>query len=300
MKTKISISLGFLIVFSLFIINIGCDKDDKKDGAPIHQNQEDGTGDAKITVTFTGNKKSGNKLGLTKETPMEYIIALKSATLIGEDESDDFELFNKESLSNSIVYDFKNDDAMHNLNDDEIPDNNYIGIRFELYYLQMRIHIFSIQRGLEHRNMRIYFSEDGEHRPGDVTQINEDGVEIGWLFGTGIMPDFDPVTPRTYAYTVMGQGTDWFIFDDKSAEFYGPFGNMAFWNQNDSQPFVQEAYFYYQQNSEKNIIVDFNVIDCWQFEDKTGDGYFGGDDVTYDENPTAWAMLFPKITVNVE
>jgi len=60
------------------------------------------------------------------------------------------------------------------------------------------------------------------------------------------------------------------------------------------------VYFTFQSSSGQNVVMDFNVKDTWQFEDKTGDGYFGGDDLTFDTNPTAWHMNFPNITIRLE
>ena len=55
----------------------------------------------KIAVKF-GDAKSGALLKsmdipMTTETPHDYYIALKSATLIGTDDTEDFEIFNKSS-----------------------------------------------------------------------------------------------------------------------------------------------------------------------------------------------------------
>ncbi len=297
MKTKISILSGFLIVFGLLLVGTACNKDEKTEEPPPVQNQMMSFSSSQIAVTFSDDKKSTKEDGMVRQTPSEYIVALKSATLVGQSGTSDFELFDMESLENSIVFDFINDEVRHNLSEDDIPEGSYKSIRMELYYLQMRLPIATANRGVEQRNMRIYFSDDGVHRPGDVTQINEQGVEIGWLFATNLCPDFDPVTPRYTAYTLHGV---YIPFADKDAEFYGPFGSMSFWENNDSQPFIEESKFYFGESNNKDLVVDFNVFECWQFEDKTGDGYFGMDDIVYDDNPTAWAMIFPKITVNVE
>ena len=130
-------------------------------------------------------------------------------------------------------------------------------------------------------------------------EVDNYGTEIGWLGGNGVTPDFTAFTPRTTAYKNWGTG-EWLMFADKSAEFYGPFADMSYWNTYSAQPFIQEVNFSFTSSSGSDLVVDFNVNGCWQFEDKTDDGYFGGDDLSYDANPTDWAMIFPVITVGLE
>lgn len=285
------IKLISLIFLSLtLLLGVGCKKDEKKMKF----------GGAKIGISFgLIDKNLLNTYTLTKQTPDNYQIAMKSCKLTGEDGTADFVLFNESSLANSQVFDFTSGTIRHNLTDEEIPEGNYTSFKFELYYLQMRLPISTVNRGLEYRNIRIYFSDDGNHRPGDVTQINETGTEIGWLFGENQIPDFDPVTPRTAAYTHNGNGTDWYQFADKNGQNYGPFGQMSFWS-NASNPYTSSINFTFEESDGENVVINFNVFQCWKFEDKNSDGNFGGQDLISDPDPTRWQMNYPIITVNLE
>lgn len=303
MKTKIHHLLFVAIFGGILLTSFSCSKNTDDDDDDDDKKKTMVFSKAKIGVNFnspTSNKRSADDIIYTKQTPAEYIIALKSATIIGEEGTEDYELFNVSTIDSSLVYDFTDGSVRHDLGaDTTIPEGFYGSMNIELYYLQMKLQIYSINRGVEWRNLRIYFSDDGVHRPADVTQIDDEGNELGWLFGNGVIPDFDPVSPREAAYTIAGNGVQWLMFADKSAQYYGPFGNMDFWNQA-TQPFRQNVPFNFEGSSGDEVVMMFNVAECWQFEDKTRDGYFGGDDITFDANPTGWHMAFPAITIVLE
>ena len=293
MKTKLTFIIA---VFTLFALTTSCNKD-KTNKANFN--------DVKITVKFDGNKKSQPTIPMTKETPDNYYIALSSATLIGNGNTEDFELFSESNLASSFVFDFTDGDIKRSLlQGTDIPDGDYSSLEIEIYYLQMNLNIATTNRGVEKRDIRIYLSDDNEnegglHQPGDMTQINS-GTEIGWLLGEGQTPDLDPVTPRVNAYTHNGDGTTWYTFDDKTGNNYGPFGNMDFWNSATQPIYKTIVSFDFDDNSSgETVIVEFNVEDCWQFEDKSGDGYFGATDLD-PANPTKWHMELPKISVYKE
>lgn len=286
---KFKLVFPVIIAFAL-LLGVSCKKDEKKMKF----------GSAKIGVSFgLIDKNLLNTYTMTKQTPENYIIALKSCKLMGDDGTADFELFNETSLTNSQIFDFTAGTVTHNLTDEEIPEGNYTSFKFELYYLQMTLPISTVNRGTEYRKIRIYFSNDGTHRPGDVTQIDNSGIENGWLFGENQMPDFDPVTPRTAAYTHAGNGTDWYQFADKNGQNYGPFGQMSFWS-NATNPFTSSINFTFEESDGQNVVINFNVFQCWQFEDKNSDGNFGGQDLMNDPDPTRWNMNYPIITVSLQ
>jgi hypothetical protein len=281
---------GLLFFSTIVLVNSGCKKDKDKDIMKF--------GQAKVAVTFGASSKSMTTV-MTKQTPLKYMIALRSATLKGGDGTADYSLFNVSDLSQCSVYDFTDGGIRQDLTGGSgIPDGNYTSIELGIYYLQMKIQINSVNRGVEWRNMRIYFTEDATHKRGDVTQISEQGVELGWLFGENQMPDFDPVTPRINAYTQGGGGVNWYMFSDKNGSNYGPFGNMSFWNGH-TAPYSEIAAFTFLTSAGQMLVVDFNVNNCWQFEDKSGDGFWGGDDLD-PINPTSWNMALPQITIKLE
>jgi hypothetical protein len=260
--------------------------------------------DIVLKVSFQGNKSANDlkaNITLTKETPTDYYVALKSVRLIGSNNTANVELFSKANLSSSLVFDFTNNNTVHSLlNGSTIPKGDYSFIELEIYYLQMNIAIATTTRGTERRNFRIYLSDDAEnegglHQPGDMTQINN-SQEVGWLMGKTTMPDMDPGTPRSAVYSSDGNGVKWFDFAGKSAKDFGPFGNLEFANNAPHPIFKTKAAFILEEGKGTQLVVDFNVNNCWQFEDKSGDGIFGPQDMD-PVNPTGWAMVLPVISV---
>jgi len=290
------IANSFLSVLALLII-FSCDKEGTSTSDVVLK-------DIVLKVSFQGNKSAigiKSAIALTKETPTIYQIGLKSVRLIGSNGTVNAELFNKPNLGSSLVFDFTNNNTVHSLlNGSTIPKGNYSSIEFEIYYLQMNIAIATTTRGIERRNVRIYLSDDAEtegglHQPGDVTQINN-SQEIGWLMGKNTMPNMDPGAPRSAVYSSDGNGVNWFSFAGKSAKDFGPFGNMEFANNATHPIFKTKAVFNLAEGKGNQLLVDFNVNGCWQFEDKSGDGVFGPQDMD-PVNPTGWHMALPVISV---
>lgn len=280
--------ISIVILAFLFTLNLSSCKKDKKMKF----------GSAKIAVTFGGNKSlETDKINLTKQTPSQYLIALKSITLAGHEGTSDHVLFNEATVQDAQIFDFTSGSLRHNLTDEDIPEGDYHAFRIELYYLQMKLQISTTNRNVETRNMRIYYTTDGTHKPGDVIQVADDGTSQGWLFGENQMPDFDPVTPRLSAYTYNGDGTSWYLFGDKNGQNYGPFGNMAFWSSA-SSPYSVTVPFTFEESDGEAVVMDFNVNQCWQFEDINEDGNWGGQDLT--PEGTAWHMNFPSISIHLE
>ncbi|MBN1252638.1 MAG: hypothetical protein JXR51_13640 [Bacteroidales bacterium] len=295
MKKK---SIIMLILVVTFLFSLSCNKDESSPSVNFN--------DVKITVSFGQSLKNAETIPMTLETPSNYYIALKSAVLIGENETADYQLFNNSNLSNSLVFDFTDENIKRSLlQGDDIPEGDYSGLKIEIYYLQMNINISTTNRGVERRNIRIYLSDDAEtegglHQPGDMTQISDGGIEYGWLLGEGQFPDMDPVSPRVSAYTHDGDGVSWYDFAGKSANNYGPFGNTDFMNNDPHPIYYSNVTFNFDENSSgKTLVVEFDVEDCWQFEDKSLDGYFGSADLDA-LNPTNWSMQLPLISVYLE
>jgi len=268
--------------------------------------------DIKLKVNFGDSKKASSIIKddtpLTEETPMDYYIALKSVTLIGADETNDYEVFNNSSLANSEIYEFTDNTPLSVLQGEDIPEGTFSSIELEVYYLQMNIKISLNDPGdretIEHRNFRIYMSDDaeyeqGSHQSGDMTQINEGVGEIGWLLGENQNPNMDPVTPRVAAYTHSGDGTSWYDFAGKSAENYGPFGDVNFWSSVSQPIYSQFINFSFESAKGNTMIIEFDVTGCWKFQDKDENGAFGYGDLD-PLDPTKWQMDLPEISVSYQ
>lgn len=290
----------FIALFAISLLNVGCDEEDPK---PEFLNFND----IKLKVNFGSSKKSASEsidIPMTKETPTDYFIALKSATLIGSAGTEDFEIFNEANLASSEVFEFTdNESKLSILQGEDIPEGNFSAIKFEIYYLQMNISIATERApGVERRNFRIYLSDDAEegglHQPGDMCQIN-DGTEIGWLLGEGQEPNMDPVTPRVAAYTHSGDGVSWYDFAGKPGNDYGPFGDVNFMNNAPHPIYYETVSFSFESTLGQTMLIEFDVEDCWQFQDKDEDGSFGYGDIDPIE-PTQWHMALPDIYVTFE
>ncbi len=293
MKTKLKITF---VLFALLFAS-ACKKDTFKS-----------VKDVKLRVDFS-TPVNAAKIDMTKQTPEDYIVALKSVTLIGDNGTSDFGVFSKSDLSSSLVFDFTDTNTTRSLmQGTTVPDGSYSSVKIEIYYLQMKLNI-TASSGNEPRNIRIYLSDDAEtegglHQSGDMTQISDAGTEEGWLLGNGQDPDMSPVAPRTAAYTNdedgdgLGEGNVWFDFAGKPGDNYGPFGDTEFMNA--PHPVYETTIeFSLIDNGGENIILDFNVNNCWQFEDKDSSGAFGAGDLD-PVNPTKWHMELPIMTVTLE
>jgi len=294
---KLLLTIRTIIVLALIIaINSCSDNDDETGLLKVN--------DVKLTVNFGNSTKSSLKsdLPMTKQTPDNYYIALKSATMVGKDGTTDFKLFTESKLSDSFVFDFTNKNIKKSLlKGSNIPEGKYSSMKLEIYYLQMKLPISTKERGVEKRNIRIYLSDDAEtengvHQPGDMTQIDDNGQERGWLLGEGQTPNMDPVTPRTAAYTNEGAGQVWYDFAGKNGKDYGPFGDVNFMNEAPHPIFNVILPITFSESSGANLIVEFNVKDCWNFQDKNGDGNFGAADLD-PVDPTHWHMSLPTMKI---
>ena len=262
--------------------------------------------DVKLKVDFTPGAVDKALFDITKQTPDNYIVALKKVTLLGDAGTSNFELFDSENLNSSLIFDFTDTETIHSLMQGEsVPDGNYSSVKIEIYYLQMKINISSSTE-IAKRNLRIYLSEEETHKPGDITQINNSNVEEGWLLGNGLNPDMQPISPRTVAYSIddngdgLGDGVSWFDFAGKPANNFGPFGDVDFMN-NDPHPIYYTVLFFdLVDKNGTDIIIDFNVNECWQFEDKDKNGAFGYGDLSFDNDNTKWHMALPEMTVTLE
>lgn len=276
-------------IFALFIGGatlLSCDKEEDPSPNLMKLNG------AKLAVSFDGQNKS-----MTQQTPEAYKIGLYSLKLIGDPNTPDYTFFHDLNFNNVREFEFTAETTP--LFDIEggnaIPDGNYPSVEFGILYLQMRIQISGVNTGVTWRNVRVYLCEYGEFKRGDVVQIGNSGELEGWLYGRLEMPDFLPASPREYAYT-QPPSNNWWMFADKSAEFYGPHGNMAFWTSVPN-PYTKQVLLNYHEGQGNTVVLTFNVADTWNFEDKNGDGYFGGEDLD-PVIPTNSHMALPSILVS--
>jgi len=258
-----------------------------------------GLEDIQISVNFDGSNRNLSRAEgeLLSYTPTAYSIGIKKATLMGEGSTEDFILFENDLLSDSESFSFisgTNNTKSLLTSGNTIPLGTYQSLDIELYYLQMTIDVYlSGETVPVDRTLRIYFSDDAEyeqglHQPGDVTEINSEGIETGWLMGNS-GADFTGTSPRVDAY----KDGVWFDFAGKTAEDFGPFGDPAFWTDSEQPIFKTSVSFCLDLSNARAILVDFDVVDTWNCDDLTGDGVFNPDDIG-----GAWHMNIPTMTAS--
>ena len=119
-------------------------------------------------------------------TPSQYTLALKRVTMLAQ-EGDDIDLIpDTGTLAESEIVNFTSDDSLQTIIDIDPADlqaGEYTGLRFEIYYFQLTFPV-----GGETKNVRFYMSDDDfeaegnlGHHQGDVTLIDDEGEELGWI-----------------------------------------------------------------------------------------------------------------------
>lgn len=169
-------------------------------------------------------------------TPTQYAVAFKRVTLIPENstaENIDF-IVDTGTLAGSEVVTLTEDDASETiitLEPSELTAGIYTGIEMEVYYIQMTFPVSGVER-----HVRIYMSDDDfetegnlGHHQGDITFIDDDGTELGWVDYTW---SDNLASARGDDQNGAG-GTDAETNHDR-----GFFGNMDFW---DSENLLQGA-----------------------------------------------------------
>lgn len=248
-------------------------------------------------------------------TPSRYKLAFKRITLMPTDvEGEDAEaielLPDTGTLALSEVVDFTsadNSQTILTLDPEDLAPGSYDGLDVELYYFEMTFPI-----GGTDRNVRIYMSDDDfaaegslGHHQGDITLIDDDGVELGWIDSTWS----DSVTD-TRSEAQNGAGG----LDDETGHERGFFGNAEFWDAAElAQGASQDIYTLTMPldaieipavseiDTLTTITATFSVADTFFYEDfspqGTGFSPDAGGEATAES--TAWAPLLPGMAVDV-
>lgn len=253
-------------------------------------------------------------------TPTEYALAFRSATLISSDgvaAHDIVLLADTGTLANSEVVDFTEDastESIVTVDPADLEAGAFAGIELKLYYFQMTFPVAGVAQ-----NVRTYMSDDDfpaegnlGHHQGDITFIDANGVELGWVDDTWLMSNLD--TTRGDAQNGSGG------VDSETGHDRGFFGNTDLWNgAAQMQGANQDVYVMYMPFdnvldipdpatiSDLTVItVTFSVADTFYYEDfapkNTAEypGFYpaaGGEAAS--ENGS-WAPLTPTATVSVE
>lgn len=248
-------------------------------------------------------------------TPSTYAIAFKRITLLGIDaDTSDIDLISDTgTLADSEVIEFTEEDGsttVVTLSPDDLAAGTYSGIESEIYYFEMR---FSI--GGEDKTVRIYMSDDDfesegnlGHHQGDITLINDDGTETGWIDST--WSEENVVTTRSEAQNGAGG------MDGETGHDRGFFGNVEFWDAEDlDQGSDQDIYgveLLFDDALEMpdpdtitdltTITATFSIADTFFYEDfaPQGTGFFPASGGEATSEGAAWAPLVPTANLTVE
>lgn len=161
-------------------------------------------------------------------TPSKYALAFKRVTLLAQSGGTNIDIIaDTGTLARSDVVDFTDGDSTESvvtIDASDLSAGTYTGIEAEIYYFQLTFSVAGVTR-----NVRIYMSDDDfsaegslGHHQGDVTLVNDDGTELGWVDYTWALENL--ATSRSDNQTGAG-GTD-----SETGHARGFFGNDEFWN----------------------------------------------------------------------
>jgi len=250
-------------------------------------------------------------------TPTQYFIAFKRVSLLGSDgNTSDIELVaDTGTLANSEVVEFTENDSSESLvtiNPDDLAAGTYSGVEGELYYFELTFPVAGSTR-----RVRIYMSDDDfpeegnlGHHQGDITFIDENGDEEGWIDSTWT------ATATERGEEQNGAGG----VDPETGHDRGFFGNEDLWNQDSLQQGPNEDLYVMELDFDDpleipdpseiddltTITLTFSVADTFFYEDfapqNTAEfpGFYpaNGGEATAEE--AAWAPLAPTATLTVE
>ncbi len=250
---------------------------------------------------------------VTHITPTQYTIAFKRVSLISEDENLDPIDFiaDTETLADSAIIDFTESDSLSTiatLAPEDLVAGTYSGIEAEVYYFQMTFPV-----GETTRNVRIYMSDDDfavegnlGHHQGDITFIDDDGSELGWIDGS-----WSDSLATSRGTDQNGAGG----VDAETSHDRGFFGDTTFWNQTELvQGDSQDVYVMTVDFESALVIPDpttiadltaitatFSIADTFFYEDfaPQGTGFFPDTGGEASAEGAAWAPLAPTASLSV-
>lgn len=238
-------------------------------------------------------------------TPLTFKVAVKRLSFIKSDGSIDI-VPDSGTLAQATVFDITSQVTISQL---ALTAGLYTGIEAELYYYEITMPLNSNPTLTQ--SIRVYLSDDDfpaegslGHHQGDITFIDQNGVELGWV-GVGIPWTVASLQTTTALVTRPG-GTD-----PETGHQRGLFGNGDLWDQASFQQGASRDVFTVSVSLGgiplsadviKNVSLTFNVKDSWFWEDFDADGNFnpceGGAQDACASN-AEWAPIFnlPALTV---
>ncbi len=320
------------ILMCLFVImQLGCDDHGGGDSTVV----ETGTGWVSVTLgtnsgtnstpipkqslaaspdDVSGSDKDGDGGVVAFATPSVFQIAVKRLTLISDDSQVNV-IPDTEDLQASVLLDLTTDLV---LDDMALPSGDYHTVEMELYYYQIRLPLNTADN---EQMIRVYLSDDdfpehgmGGHHQGDITFINNDGTESGWVNSAEPWLSENLLSTRGELEGAAG-------VDAETGHRRGLFGDRLFWDAPAFQQGAAQDIYIFADALELRVVPEetssvkfrFETANSWFFEDFDGDNIFSpclGGDVNghqdacwYDatsEMGADWAPIFNPPQVSVE
>jgi hypothetical protein len=238
-------------------------------------------------------------------TPQSFKVALKRLTFI-KDNGDPVDIIpDRGKLADSLVYDIT---SLVTITQQPLPAGTYASVRAELYYYEIKMPLNSNPEIIQ--SLRVYLSDDDfpsegslGHHQGDITFIDTNGNEQGWVNGG---QEWTAALLNPSRGDVNGAGGT----DLETGHLRGLFGDSGLWNQASfAQGANQDIFLVHaplglviSSSVGKTVTFTFNAEDSWFYEDFDGNQKFNPCEAASldacDQN-AEWAPIFnlPVITI---
>lgn len=239
-------------------------------------------------------------------TPQRFKVAFKRLTFVKDDGSHVDIIPDRGTLANSLVFDIT---SLETITQKPVAEGTYSSFQAELYYYEIKMPINSAPEIIQ--SLRVYLSDDDfpaegslGHHQGDITFINANGTEIGWV---GVATPWVPAALQTDKSAVDRPGS----IDSETGHKRGLFGDTTLWNQaafkqgNGKDLFLMEKPLglVISGTTGKTVTFTFSTKDSWFFEDFDGNQKFNPCETIAAKDACAqnaeWAPIFslPAITI---
>ena len=236
-------------------------------------------------------------------TPSSFKVAVKKLTFYKDDDEALEVIPDSGTLAEANAYDLSSPVTLFQ---DDLPAGNYTSVEAELYYYEIEM---PINNPSATQAIRVYlsdddFSQEGSlgHHQGDITFIDFNGDEIGWV-SEGAAWAADSL--QADRGTITGAGGE----DPETGHLRGLYGNEDLWNQIDfMQGESQDIFTLFMnldlaiESTDKTITFSFDVKDSWFYEDFDDDQTFNPCENTTDAcaEGSEWSPIFPEVDVIIQ
>jgi hypothetical protein len=243
-------------------------------------------------------------------TPQSFKVAIKRLSFVKSDGAHVDFVPDQGMLSQALIYDLTSQVTISQL---AISAGTYSTFQAELYYYEIKMPLNSSPTITQ--NIRVYLSDDDYpaegnlgHHQGDITFIDDSGVEIGWV----VPGDVWTVASLQTDTTLVSRPGD---TDPETGHQRGPFGDSSLWDQAAfAQGSDRDIYLIsaplgptgltVSADVTKTVTFSFSVKDSWFWEDFDADGRFdpceaGLSSVEACAAGSKWAPIFklPRLAI---